>query len=64
VSWFLTTDLHEFLRIRHDMLLTFMRIISENGSSFAFPSRTVYHIQQDGATTVPIIGASTPAANA
>jgi MscS family membrane protein len=64
VSWFLTTDLQEFLRIRHDMLLTFMRIISENGSSFAFPSRTVYHIQQDGATTVPITGASTPAANA
>jgi MscS family membrane protein len=64
VSWFLTTDLHEFLQIRHDMLLTFMRIISENGSSFAFPSRTVYHVQHDGATPVSRIGASAPAANA
>ena len=64
VSWFLTTDWQEFLRIRHDMLITFMRIISDHGSSFAFPSRTVYHVQQDGVTPVPIIGASAPAANA
>jgi len=64
VSWFLTTDWHEFLRIRHDMLITFMRIISDHGSSFAFPSRTVYHVQQDGAPPVPIIGASAPAADA
>ena len=64
VSWFLTTDWQEFLRIRHDMLITFMRIISDNGSSFAFPSRTVYHVQQDGAPPVPIIGASAPATDA
>jgi len=64
ISWFLTTDWEEFLRIRHDMLITFMRIISANGSSFAFPSRTVYHVQQDGATPVPIIGASAPATDA
>jgi hypothetical protein len=41
-----------------------MRIIGDHGSSFAFPSRTVYHVQQDGATPVPIIGASAPAADA
>ncbi|WP_396220819.1 mechanosensitive ion channel family protein [Gemmatimonas sp.] len=64
ISWFLTTDWQEFLRIRHDMLITFMRIISANGSSFAFPSRTVYHVQQDGATKVPITGASAPATDA
>ena len=64
VSWFLTTDWQEFLRIRHDMLIRFMRIISDHGSSFAFPSRTVYHVQQDGATPAPIIGASAPAADA
>jgi MscS family membrane protein len=64
ISWFLTTDWEEFLRIRHDMLITFMRIISANGSSFAFPSRTVYHVQQDGATKVPITGASAPATDA
>ncbi len=64
VAWFLTIDWLEFLRIRHDMLLTFMRIISDHGSSFAFPSRTVYHVQQDGTTSAPIIGASAPAADA
>ena len=61
VSWFLTTDWQVFLRIRHEMLITFMRIIGEQGSSFAFPSRTVYHVQTDGATPVSIIGASAPA---
>jgi len=64
VAWFLTTDWQEFLGIRHDMLITFMRIISDHGSSFAFPSRTVYHVQQDGATPVPIIGAGAPATDA
>ena len=64
IAWFLTTDWQEFLGIRHDMLITFMRVISANGSSFAFPSRTVYHVQQDGATPVPIIGASAPATDA
>lgn len=61
VAWFLTTDYQEFLRIRHEMLITFMRIISDNGSSFAFPSRTIYHVQQDGTTPVPIIGVTAPA---
>ncbi len=61
VAWFLTTDYQEFLHIRHEMLITFMRIISDNGSSFAFPSRTIYHVQQDGSTPVPIIGVAAPA---
>lgn len=64
VSWFLTTDWQEFLRIRHDMLITFMRIIRDNGSSFAFPTRTVYHVQADGTTPVPNLGASAPATDA
>ncbi|QJR34566.1 mechanosensitive ion channel family protein [Gemmatimonas groenlandica] len=63
VAWFLTTDYQEFLHIRHAMLITFMRIIADNGSSFAFPSRTIYHVQQDGTTPVPVIGASAPAAD-
>ena len=37
---------------RVDMLITFMRIVSNNGSSFAFPSRTVYHVQQDRLATM------------
>jgi MscS family membrane protein len=53
VSWFLTTDWNEFLRIRHEMLIAFMRIIYEQGSSFAFPSRTVYHVPHDETKSLP-----------
>jgi len=52
-AWFLTTDLHVFLRIRHDMFLRFMRIVRDNGSSFAFPSRTVYHVAQPSVVVPP-----------
>lgn len=55
LAWFLTTDLQEFLRIRHDMLIAFMRVIRDHGSSFAFPSRTVYHVQQNGTTPQPTV---------
>lgn len=48
VAWFLTTEWIEFLQIRHDLFLACMRIIEEEGSQFAFPSRTVYHVT-DGA---------------
>jgi len=47
LAWFQTTELPEFLLIRHHLLLEFMRIVERNGSSFAFPSRTVYHVSQD-----------------
>lgn len=50
MAWFLTADYDEFLRIRHQLLLEFMGIIERNGSSFAFPSRTIYHVAQDGHT--------------
>jgi MscS family membrane protein len=56
VSWFQTTDWNEFLRIRHDMLLQFVQIIREKGSSFAFPSRTVYHVTQPGQPPAPVDG--------
>ncbi len=49
MAWFLTADYAEFLEIRHRLLLEFMRIIERNGSSFAFPSRTIYHVSGDGA---------------
>jgi MscS family membrane protein len=54
MSWFLTDDYAEFLEIRHEMLLEFMRIVERNGSSFAFPSRTIYHVTQDGAPLPPV----------
>jgi MscS family membrane protein len=56
VSWFQTTEWNEFLRIRHDMLLEFMRIIRDRGASFAYPSRTVYHVTQPGLPAPPIDG--------
>ncbi len=53
LAWFETTELQEFLLIRHTLLLEMMQIVERNGSSFAFPSRTVYHVGHDGAGTVP-----------
>jgi hypothetical protein len=35
------------------MLIAFMRIIYEQGSSFAFPSRTVYHVPHDETKSLP-----------
>ena len=64
IAWFLTTDWQEFLLIRHQMLIIFMRVIRDQGSSFAFPSRTIYHVQQDGRTPAPMIGAGAPAIDA
>ena len=53
MAWFQTPDYREFLQIRHGMLLEFMRIVERNGSSFAFPSRTVYHRSQDATSPEP-----------
>lgn len=49
-TWFQTRDYVEFLMIQHHMLLEFMRIVERNGSSFAFPSRTIYHVTEGGHT--------------
>lgn len=49
LAWFTAPSWNEFLRIRHHLLLEFMRIVEGNGSSFAFPSRTIYHAS-DAAT--------------
>lgn len=56
-AWFQTVDFTEFLEIRHEILLEFMRIVSRHGSSFAFPTRTVHHVM-DGVDAGP--GAPTP----
>lgn len=47
LMWVHTTDFEAYLRIRHDLFLEFIRIVEAQGSSFAFPSRTVYHVRQD-----------------
>ena len=56
VSWFQTTDWNEFLLIRHEMYMHFMRIIRDRGATFAYPSRTVYHVTQSGQPAPPIDG--------
>jgi MscS family membrane protein len=41
MAWFQTTDWDEFTLIRQELLLRFMEIVEEAGTSFAFPTRTV-----------------------
>jgi MscS family membrane protein len=41
MCWFQTTQWDEFLQIRHDTYLEFMRIVHAAGSDFAFPTRTL-----------------------
>jgi MscS family membrane protein len=41
MCWFQTTSWNEFLQIRHEAYLEFMRIVHAAGSDFAFPTRTL-----------------------
>jgi MscS family membrane protein len=41
MAWFLTSDWNEFTAIRQEMLLRFVEVVEEAGSSFAFPTRTL-----------------------
>jgi MscS family membrane protein len=40
-AWFTTSDWDEFMLIRQDLLLDFMRIVAESGTSFSLPTQTV-----------------------
>lgn len=42
-----TADWNEFLAIREDLLLRIMDVVERGGSSFAFPSQTLY-VDKDG----------------
>jgi MscS family membrane protein len=47
MAWFQTPDWNEFQAIRQQILLSFMRIVEDAGSAFAFPTRTVHmHVAQ------------------
>lgn len=54
-AWFTVEDFVDFLDVQHELLLSFMEIVEAAGSSFAFPSRTVYHVTPDanGAPAAP-----------
>ncbi len=43
-----TRDFGEFLRIREELLLAIMDTVAASGSSFAFPSQTIYTATDDG----------------
>lgn len=42
MAWFLTSDWNEFLVIRQEVLLDFLRVIEECGVTLAFPTHTVH----------------------
>lgn len=42
MAWFATNDWNEFMLIRQDILLSFMKVVETAGTSFAFPTRTVH----------------------
>jgi MscS family membrane protein len=56
MAWFRTTTWEDFLLIRHQLLLEFLQVVAAEGSSFAYPSRTVYHVQPEGMGAGPATG--------
>lgn len=49
-AWFQTTTFDEFGRMRQDVLLSLMEIVEKEGSSLAFPTRTVHVINDTPAS--------------
>jgi MscS family membrane protein len=48
MAWFEVPTWGDFQQCRQEVLLEFMRVVEEAGSSFAFPTQTV-HLIQEGA---------------
>jgi MscS family membrane protein len=48
MAWFQTREWSEFQLIRQEVLLQFMHVVENAGSSFAFPTRTVHLIPDKG----------------
>lgn len=43
-----TSDWNDFLAVQEDLVLRIMHIVRQAGTSFAFPSRTLYHARDAG----------------
>lgn len=43
-----TSDWNDYLAVQEDLVLRIMQIVRDAGTSFAFPSRTVYHARDSG----------------
>lgn len=48
LAWFRTSDFGVFRDCRQEVLLGFMRVVEESGSSFAFPTQTVHVVAPAG----------------
>jgi MscS family membrane protein len=46
MAWFTTSDWQEFLVIRQETLLAFMRVVEASGTSFAFPTQTIHVLRE------------------
>lgn len=53
MAWFMTTEYDEFMVIRQEVLLGFMRVVEEAGTSFAFPTQTVHLIPEKNKEAKP-----------
>src|SRR5262249_20346898 len=49
MAWFSTQDWNEFQAIRQEVLLSFMDVVESAGTTFAFPTRTVHLVKDEGA---------------
>lgn len=47
-SYLLVLTYDEFLEVREDLLLRIMDVVEQSGTSFAFPSQTIYLAQDEG----------------
>jgi MscS family membrane protein len=57
MAWFLTTDWNEFQGFRQELLLQFMEIVQQAGSTFALPTQTLHLAnggQSQGCQTDPL----------
>ncbi len=59
-AWFNVEDYIHFVNLQHEVLLSCMDIVREEGSSFAFPSRTIYNVHTNQPDDRPSPAAETP----
>ena len=58
MAWFQTRDWSEFQAIRQEVLLQFMEVVEQAGTSFAFPTRTVHVVGDAAPPAAPSLGSS------
>jgi MscS family membrane protein len=50
-SYISTTSNDEFLEVQEDLLLRFMDVVQKSGTSFAYPSQTIYFAKDQGVSS-------------